>query len=81
MLPQLTAPSSGEARLLLNRLLDAEAASSGGGRILCVTLTPWVMGQAHRARAMGDMLEAILARGGVWTATGADILGAWKAGG
>lgn len=70
-----------EAVLDAHALLDAEAASSGGGRILCVTLTPWVMGQAHRARAMGDMLEAILARGGVWTATGADILGAWKAGG
>ncbi len=60
-------------------VLDAEAAADGGGRILCVTLTPWVMGQAHRAAEMGAMLDAILARGGVWKASGAEILAAWNA--
>lgn len=62
-------------------VLDDEAAASGAGRILCVTLTPWVMGQPHRAAAMGAMLDAILARGGVWKASGAEILAAWQAGG
>ncbi|CAN5751638.1 polysaccharide deacetylase family protein [soil metagenome] len=61
------------------RTLDAEAATTGSGRILTVTLTPWLMGQPHRLRALGTMLDHILAQDGVWPATGAEIVDAWKA--
>ena len=58
--------------------LDVEAAATGSGRILTLSVTPWLMGQPHRAKAFGEMLDAILTRGSVWNATGADIAAAWK---
>ena len=58
--------------------LYAEAAD-GAGRVLTVTLTPWLMGQPHRIRALGQMLDHILDHAGVWPATGAEIVDAWKA--
>jgi peptidoglycan/xylan/chitin deacetylase (PgdA/CDA1 family) len=60
--------------------LYAEAAATGGGRILTLTLTPWVMGQPHRIRALGILLDRLLAHAGVWPATGAEIVDAWRAG-
>jgi len=60
--------------------LYAEAAATGGGRILTLTLTPWVMGQPHRIRALGTLLDRLLAHAGVWPATGAEIVDAWRAG-
>ena len=67
------------AILAAHAALDAEAQATGGGRILTLSVTPWLMGQPHRIRAFGAMLDAILARGGVWSATGADIAAAWRA--
>ena len=58
--------------------LYAEAAT-GGGRVLTLTLTPWVMGQPHRIRALGALLDHILGHAGVWPATGAEIVDAWRA--
>jgi len=60
--------------------LYAEAAATGGGRVLTLTLTPWVMGQPHRVSALGDVLDHILGHAGVWPATGAEIVDAWRAG-
>ncbi|WP_421999949.1 polysaccharide deacetylase family protein [Reyranella sp.] len=56
----------------------AEAAD-GAGRVLTVTITPWLMGQPHRIRALGEMLDRLLDQDGVWPATGAEIVDAWKA--
>jgi hypothetical protein len=67
------------AVLAAHAALDAEAAATGGGRILALSVTPWLMGQPHRIRAFGAMLDAILAKGGVWNATGAEIAQAWQA--
>jgi peptidoglycan/xylan/chitin deacetylase (PgdA/CDA1 family) len=64
--------------LAAHAALDAEAAATGGARILTLSVTPWLMGQPHRIRAFGAMLDAILAKGGVWNATGAQIAQAWK---
>jgi hypothetical protein len=61
------------------KTLDAEAAATGSGRILTLTITPWLMGQPHRIRALGALLDRILERGEVWPATGADIVDAWRA--
>jgi peptidoglycan/xylan/chitin deacetylase (PgdA/CDA1 family) len=67
------------AILAAHAALDAEAAATGAGRILCLAVTPWVMGQPHRIRALGALLDALAARGGLWPATGAEILDAWRA--
>ena len=67
------------AILAAHATLDAEAQATGAGRILTLSVTPWLMGQPHRIRAFGAMLDAILARGGVWSATGAEIAAAWRA--
>ncbi len=67
------------AILAAHATLDAEAQATGSGRILTVPVTPWVMGQPHRIRAFGAMLDGILARGGVWSATGAEIAATWRA--
>jgi peptidoglycan/xylan/chitin deacetylase (PgdA/CDA1 family) len=67
------------AVLAAHAALDAEARATGSGRILAVSVTPWLMGQPHRIRAFGAMLDAILARGSVWSATGSEIMQAWRA--
>jgi len=59
--------------------LLTEATSSGGGRILCVTITPWVMGHPHRMAAFEALLDDLLAGGKVWPATGAEIAAHWQA--
>lgn len=68
-----------KAVLAAHATLDAEASMTGSGRILTLAVTPWLMGQPHRAKAFGALLDAILARGSVWNATGAEIAAAWKA--
>lgn len=60
-------------------VLHAEARRSGSGRILTLTLTPWVMGQPHRVRALGPLLDRLLAHAGVWPATAGEIVEAWRA--
>lgn len=68
-----------DAILAAHAVLDAEARATGGGRILTLSVTPWLMGQPHRIRAFERLLDAILARGGVWPATASGILEAWQA--
>jgi peptidoglycan/xylan/chitin deacetylase (PgdA/CDA1 family) len=58
--------------------LYAEAAKVGSGRILTLTVTPWLMGQPHRIRALAGLLDHILEHAGVWPATGAEIVDAWN---
>lgn len=50
-----------------------------GGRIMAISLHPWIIGQPHRIGTLEAVLDAIVARGSVWCATGADILDAWMA--
>ena len=59
------------------RLLYAEAAKSGG-RIMTLTFHPWITGQPHRIRPIRAALRAILGHAGVWPATGAEILDAFR---
>ncbi len=49
-----------------------------GGRILALTIHPWMSGQPHRIRALRSALEYVTRRQGVWSATGAEILEAWR---
>jgi peptidoglycan/xylan/chitin deacetylase (PgdA/CDA1 family) len=59
-------------------LLYREAATSGG-RILALSFRPWISGVPHRIAAVEKVLDHIRSRGGVWSATAAEILACWKA--
>ena len=58
-------------------LLYAEAEKEGG-RIMPIPLHSWVIGQPYRIGTLEAVLAHILGRSGVWPATGAEILDAWK---
>jgi len=58
--------------------LYAEA-EQRGGRIMAINLNPWVTGQAYRIKALEEALSYIAGRSGVWSATGSEILDAFKA--
>jgi allantoinase len=58
--------------------LYAEAAD-GGGRVMAISLNPWVTGQAYRIKALEGALSYIGGHDGVWSATGAEILDAFTA--
>ncbi len=59
-------------------LLYKESATAGG-RIMAISLHPWVIGQPYRMRALEEALDHIMRHPGVWAATGSEILDAWKA--
>ena len=50
-----------------------------GGRIMAITLHPWVIGQPYRIKTLEEALAHMLNHDGVWPATGAEILAACKA--
>jgi len=50
-----------------------------GGRLMAVSLHPWIIGQPYRIGALEKALDHMLRRGSVWCATGSDILDAWIA--
>jgi hypothetical protein len=49
-----------------------------GGRIMAITLHPWVIGQPYRIKSLARALEHVMGHDGVWPATGAEILDAFK---
>ena len=59
-------------------LLD-EAQKTGGGRLLALSIHPWLMGQPHRIGAMESVLEHIADQKGVWSASASEIVKAWRA--
>jgi hypothetical protein len=50
-----------------------------GGRILALSLHPWVIGQPYRIGALEQALKHIIGHQGVWSATGSEILDAFTA--
>lgn len=60
------------------RVIYREAARSGG-RILALSLHPWLIGVPHRIGALETILDRIAGHAGVWSATGAEILEAFRA--
>ena len=50
-----------------------------GGRIMAITLHPWVTGQPHRIGALERALKHIASAPGVWSASGDEIVHAWRA--
>lgn len=50
-----------------------------GGRLLTVSLHPWVMGQPHRMRHLEAALGHVMSRPGIWNAQPGEILAAFRA--
>jgi peptidoglycan/xylan/chitin deacetylase (PgdA/CDA1 family) len=50
-----------------------------GGRILSLTLHPWVIGQPHRIAALEETLAALAQDRAIWSATGVEIMRHWRA--
>ena len=59
------------------RVLYEESAEHGG-RIVAITIHPWMSGQPHRIKALEGALAKIMEHSGVWSATGRQILAAFK---
>lgn len=53
--------------------------SPENGRVMAISLHPWVIGQPYRIAALEQALDHIMRHRGVWAATGSQILDAWKA--
>ena len=60
------------------QLLD-EAKRDGSGRILSLSISPWILGYPHRIKTLERVLTRILEAGSVWHATGMEIVAAFKA--
>ena len=60
------------------RLLYREA-DRAGGRVMALSLHPWIIGVPHRIAVLEEVLARMTAHAGVWSATGAEILAAFKA--
>ena len=58
--------------------LYREAAASGA-TIVALSLSPWISGVPHRIAAVEARAGSHLRPGGVWSATGSEILACWKA--
>lgn len=58
--------------------LYAEAGEQGG-RMLALSLHPWVLGQPHRIGRLEEVLEYIGGHKGVWSAPAREICSAWHA--
>ncbi len=58
-------------------VLYKESATEGG-RIMSISLHPWVIGQPYRIKALEDALAHIMSHKDVWAATGSQILDAWQ---
>ena len=58
--------------------LYAESATQGG-RVMAISLHPWIIGQPYRIGALEQVLDHVLGHAGLWNATGAEILDAWRA--
>ena len=77
-----TTPRTTSATQLIDQfdLLYRES-SAEGGRIMAISLHPWVIGQPYRiGGARAGAASTSCSTQGVWSATGSQILDAWKTG-
>ena len=56
------------------RRLKAEAEGHRTGRILSLSISPWIMGYPHRIAALERILTSILSNGSIWQTTGIEII-------
>ena len=57
--------------------LESEAHATGGGRMLPMQVTPYILGLPYRIDAFERLLADLKARGG-WFATGREIIDSWE---
>jgi hypothetical protein len=58
--------------------LAREAQAGGGGRMLPIHLTPYIMGLPYRIGALECLLSDLAAREEAWFARGSDIVASWE---
>ena len=58
--------------------LAAEAARTGQGRLLSLSVHPWLMGQPHRIAAFERVLRHLAGCASIWSASASDIVAAWR---
>jgi allantoinase len=58
--------------------LSEEAGHYGSGRILSLSVSPWIIGYPHRIGTLARVLTRIMEGGSVWHATGMEIVAAFK---
>ncbi|MDG1437700.1 MAG: polysaccharide deacetylase family protein [Emcibacteraceae bacterium] len=49
-----------------------------GGRVLGLSLHPWMMGQPHRIRVLEDILDYLMSKEEVWSASASELLAHWQ---
>ncbi len=69
-----------QAQIMNAFSLFTQESKKYGGRILHLSLTPYVIGQAWRIKTLKEVLERLVKSGHVWTATGDEIAQYWQAG-
>ena len=69
-----------EVNLLWREWFDGLYTDGGNnGRMMVLHLHPWIIGQPWRIRHLDEVLGHISAHGGVWKATGSEIIDWFKA--
>lgn len=58
--------------------LTAESDQRRGGRVLSLSITPWILGYPHRIAALERLLGRLLVGGSVWHANGMEIVDTFK---
>ena len=61
------------ARMIRDQFDTLYAEGADSGRVMCIALHPYMMGQPHRLRHLDEALAYILSHDGVWKATGEEI--------
>jgi peptidoglycan/xylan/chitin deacetylase (PgdA/CDA1 family) len=61
------------ARMIIDHFDTVWREGETQGRVMCIALHPYMMGQPHRIKHLDRALRHILAHDGVWKATGAEI--------
>ena len=72
-------------RIAMNRypdIVDAafETLYAEGGRVFCLGLHPWMIGQAHRVKYLRSALQGIFTRTQIWQATAGEIVDGYRSG-
>jgi hypothetical protein len=73
----LTADAYAEQVLRAFVRLAEDAGQYGGGRILSLSITPWILGYPHHIATLERLLARILDSGSVWSANGIEIVEAF----
>lgn len=61
------------ARMIRDQFDTLYAEGAESGRVMCLALHPYMMGQPHRLKHLDEALGYILSHDGVWKATGEEI--------